>query len=59
MSNVVSFIHRNIDLGSGTKQEKIDRYVQMMGGTPSLMNYILMNLKISNDDSTEITVVEE
>ena len=59
MSNIIKFSHRNIDLGSGTRQEKIDRYVAMMGGPNNLLNYILMNLKITEDNISDAKLVEE
>lgn len=59
MSSIIKFSHRNIDLGSGTRQEKIDRYISIMGGPNNLLNYILMNLKITEDNISDAKLIEE
>ena len=61
MSSIIKFTHRNIDLGSGTRQEKIDTYIRMMGGPQSLLDYILLNLKVTEElieDGTTISSKE-
>ena len=58
MSSLVSFNHRNIDLGSGTKQEKINRYIAIMGGPQALLDYILLNLKVTEENISD-AILEE
>lgn len=59
MSNIVTFKHRNINLGSGTRKEKIDKYIALMGGPQALLDYILLNLKIAEDNISEAKLIEE
>lgn len=59
MSNIIKFTHRNIDLGSGTRQEKIDRYIQLMGGPQTLLDYILLNLKVTEENISDAKLIED
>ena len=59
MNNIIKFTHRNIDLGSGTRQEKIDRYIQLMGGPQALLDYILLNLKVTEENISDVELIED
>lgn len=59
MSNIVSFNQRNVDLGNGTRQEKIETYINIMGGPKALLDYILLNLKITEDNISDAELIED
>lgn len=59
MSSIIKFTHRNIDLGSGTRQEKIDRYIKLMGGPQALLEYILLNLKVAEENISDAKLIED
>ena len=59
MSSIIKFTHRNIALGSGTRQEKIDTYIRMMGGPQSLLDYILLNLKVTEENISDAELIED
>ena len=57
--STIQFTHRGINLGEGTKDEKIDRYIYHMGGINKLIDYFLANLKITEENISEIEVIEQ
>ena len=57
MSTVI-FSHRGINLDGNTRQEKINSYINKMGGYTKLLDYILLNLKITEENISEIEVIE-
>ena len=59
MSSIVTFKQRNVNLRNGTKQEKIEEYIALMGGPQALLDYILMNLKNTEDNISDAKIIEE
>ena len=54
----VKFTHRNLNLQGNTKQEKLQSYIQQMGGTGALFEYFIMNLKITEDNISDAKLID-
>lgn len=56
--STITFNHRGISLDGNTRQEKINSYINKMGGYARLLDYIILNLKITEENISEIEVIE-
>ena len=54
----IKFTHRNLNLQGNTKDEKLQSYIQQMGGTGALLEYILLNLKITEENISDAKLID-
>jgi hypothetical protein len=59
MINTVHFTHRNLNITGKSRSEKINSYINSMGGTGRLLEYFLSNLKFTEENISEIKIIEE
>ena len=54
----IKFTHRNLNLQGNTRDEKLQSYIQQMGGTGALLEYILLNLKITEENISDAKLID-
>ena len=54
----VKFTHRNLNLQGNTRDEKLQSYIQQIGGTGALLEYILLNLKITEENISDAKLID-
>lgn len=59
MSKTVRFTHRNVEINGETKQDKINAYIMYMGGTGRLLDYFLSNIQFTEENISEIEIIED
>jgi len=59
MSNAVYFTHHNVEINGETRQDKINAYIMYMGGTGRLLDYFLSNIQFTEENISEIEIIED
>lgn len=60
MKYIVGFSQYNVELGNAkTREEKLNAYIDFLGGSQNAFNYLLNHLTFFDDFIKDATIIEE